>query len=78
MITMKNNIKSTLNIKGNEIPDGETFYGTIGSHTGLFYKPDSSVIVRLDNIKCSWPLIFSVTIENYEPVDIEMTILKKF
>jgi hypothetical protein len=77
MINIKNIDKIKLIIRAVDIPKGETFTGKIGKQEGLFYKPDGSTIVQLDSVGSSWDLNFLDIINDYVPVDIEITILKK-
>lgn len=57
--------------KSNDIVVGETFFGNIGGHEGLYLK-GWSIIICLNDPSTTWT--YDVTVYDYRPVDITLTV----
>lgn len=78
MINIKNDITG-ITIKCSDIPHGETFTGRLQKSifSGLFYRADSDTLVQLDCVGNVWTGLHTKTIENYIPVDLQISINPK-
>ncbi len=77
---------SELEKKFHDIPDGETFAGTVGTVTGYFLKnrmgitlisgvsESTSLLVSLSNC---WDKHSGYNVANYRPVDVAITIKER-
>jgi hypothetical protein len=72
MITIKN-LKLPTTQDLTKIVVGSTFLGKIGVHSGLFLV-SHDFLVDLQNPFFIWTDYHKLVVDNYEPVDIEITI----